>query len=170
MSNCKNHPPEAKCANCTLNFEISYKRKVGCRNHRENASCIHCQPPSLQCKRQEYRHVDYCNFMNKDEITDFVKQWISKGENRVGFLYGYYCEDPSYDEGIRAIVEAIYEPPQTGSWKGFELLVDHNESGVNMIARSLGMQKLGWIYTSRNTEQYMTPKEIIMATELQNKH
>lgn len=121
------------------------------------------QTPRVQARRLR-------PIYHKDEITDFVKQWVSKGENRVGFLYGYYCEDPDYDEGIRAIVEAIYEPPQTGSWKDFQLLKDHNESGVNMIARSMGMQKLGWIYTSRNTTQYMTPKEIIMAAEFQNKH
>jgi nuclear protein localization family protein 4 len=31
---------------------------------------------------------------------------------RVGFLYGYYAEDPNFLEGIRAVVEFIYEPPQ----------------------------------------------------------
>jgi nuclear protein localization family protein 4 len=170
MSNCKNHPPEARCPNCTLNFEVSYKKKTGCGRHRENASCIDCQPPNLQCKSQTYRHVDYVQFMNKPELDDFCNQWMSKGENRVGFLYGYYCEDPSYDEGIRAIVEAIYEPPQTGTWKDFELLHDLNASGVNMIARSLGLQKIGWIYTTRDTSIYMTPEKIIQAAEFQNKH
>ena len=29
----------------------------------------------------------------------------------MGFLYGYYAEDPNYKNGVRAIVEAIYEPP-----------------------------------------------------------
>lgn len=33
-------------------------------------------------------------------------------EIRVGILYGYYAEDPFYPKGIRAIVEAIYEPAQ----------------------------------------------------------
>jgi len=31
---------------------------------------------------------------------------------RVGFLYGYYAEDPYYKNGIRAVVEALYEPHQ----------------------------------------------------------
>jgi len=29
----------------------------------------------------------------------------------MGFLYGYYAEDPNYKGGVRAIIEAIYEPP-----------------------------------------------------------
>jgi len=29
----------------------------------------------------------------------------------MGFLYGYYAADPNYKDGIRAVVEAIYEPP-----------------------------------------------------------
>jgi len=29
----------------------------------------------------------------------------------VGYLYGYYAEDPVYNKGVRAIIEAIYEPP-----------------------------------------------------------
>lgn len=30
---------------------------------------------------------------------------------KVGWLYGYYTEDKNFEEGVRAIVEAIYEPP-----------------------------------------------------------
>ena len=40
----------------------------------------------------------------------------------MGWLYGsfwikeigYYAEDPNYVGGVRAIIEAIYEPPQKG--------------------------------------------------------
>lgn len=39
----------------------------------------------------------------------------------MGFLYGYYAEDPNYKNGIRAIVEAIYEPPQKGNFGSVEL-------------------------------------------------
>jgi hypothetical protein len=28
----------------------------------------------------------------------------------MGWLYGYYSEDPNYPEGVRVNVEAIYEP------------------------------------------------------------
>ena len=29
----------------------------------------------------------------------------------MGYLYGYYCEDPNFKGGVRAIVEFLYEPP-----------------------------------------------------------
>jgi len=55
--------------------------------------------------------------MNKSEISKFVGFWEKTGryEQRVGYLYGYYSEDPNYPEGVRVNVEAIYEPPQVGN-------------------------------------------------------
>jgi nuclear protein localization family protein 4 len=32
-------------------------------------------------------------------------------EQRMGWLYGYYSEDPNFPDGVRVNVEAIYEPP-----------------------------------------------------------
>ncbi len=45
----------------------------------------------------------------------------------MGFLYGYYAEDPNYKGGVRAIIEAIYEPPQLGDISGFKILFDEYE-------------------------------------------
>jgi hypothetical protein len=36
----------------------------------------------------------------------------------MGFLYGYYSEDPNYPDGVRVNVEAVYEPPQMGEMGG----------------------------------------------------
>lgn len=63
--------------------------------------------------------------MNVDALSNFVKYWVQKkqtAEQRVGFLYGYYAEDPHYKGGIRVIVEAIYEPKQKGTYNSFEIL------------------------------------------------
>ena len=49
---------------------------------------------------------------------------------RVGFLYGYYSEDPNYPEGVRVNIEAIYEPPQDGDINGFHILEDPAEEEV----------------------------------------
>jgi len=49
----------------------------------------------------------------------------------VGFLYGYYAEDVNYKGGVRAVVEAIYEPPQKGSVGSFELMMDPFENDLN---------------------------------------
>ncbi len=51
--------------------------------------------------------MDYVQFMNTVQIQDFVSYWVQKkktAEQRVGYLYGYYAEDPNYKGGIRVIV------------------------------------------------------------------
>lgn len=87
-------------------------------------------PPSINMKRQEYRHVDYVQFMNSAEISNFVNYWLNTFEERVGWLYGYYAEDPDYELGIRAVVEAIYEPPQVGTYNNVSILEDPFETQV----------------------------------------
>ena len=81
----------------------------------------------------------------------------------MGFLFGYYAEDPNYKNGVRAIVEAIYEPPQKGSVGGFELLMDPFEREVSLIASGLGLEKIGWIFTTINHDCFLSSEEIRMA-------
>jgi len=52
--------------------------------------------------------------MNNQQVHSFIDYWLGEKKEvmRVGFLYGYFAEDPYYKNGIRAIVEAIYEPHQ----------------------------------------------------------
>ena len=47
--------------------------------------------------------------MNYKELTGFVGHWQRSGmiEQRMGWLYGYYSEDPNYPEGVRINVEAV---------------------------------------------------------------
>jgi len=33
-------------------------------------------PQTIILKRQDYRHVDYVEFMNKGEISRFVNNWL----------------------------------------------------------------------------------------------
>jgi len=68
----------------------------------------------------------------------------------MGFLYGYYCEDPNYKGGVRAIIEAVYEPPQTGDINSVQLLSDPFEPHLERIAESLGFERIGWIITDIN--------------------
>ena len=48
----------------------------------------------------------------------------------MGILYGYYCEDPIYEKGVRAVIESIYEPPQINDINDTQLLEDPNENLV----------------------------------------
>jgi nuclear protein localization family protein 4 len=78
-------------------------------------------------------------------------------------MYGYYAEDPNYPDGVRCVVEAIYEPPQDGDMNGFHILDDPKEQIVEMIAQALGLEKVGWVFTSINHDIPLSSKEIRMA-------
>lgn len=62
---------------------------------------------------------------------------------RVGFLYGRFEEYTEVPLGIRAVVVAIYEPPQISSLLEVELMEDQEEeTAVGMVAKHLGLQKV----------------------------
>jgi nuclear protein localization family protein 4 len=80
-------------------------------------------------------------------------------EQRVGWLYGYYSEDPNFPEGVRCNVEAIYEPPQVGDVRGVQALDDPFRSNVDMLAESLQLERVGMIFTSLNQEKLFMTSE-----------
>jgi nuclear protein localization family protein 4 len=78
----------------------------------------------------------------------------------MGWAYGYYAEDPNFKGGVRAIIEAVYEPPQIGDISGFQLLNDDHENLVNMVASALSLEKIGWIYTTLSHDTFMDAETI----------
>ena len=42
----------------------------------------------------------------------------------MGWLYGWYAEDPNFKRGVRVLIEGIYEPPQMSSFNGVKLMKD----------------------------------------------
>ena len=75
----------------------------------------------------------------------------------MGYLYGYYSEDPNFPDGVRVNVEAIYEPPQIGSIDGAQPLDDPLRSKADMIAESLSLERVGYIFTTLNKDKvFMT--------------
>jgi nuclear protein localization family protein 4 len=100
--------------------------------------------------------------MNFKEMSMFVGFWQQSGcmEQRMGWLYGYYSEDPNYPEGVRVNIEAVYEPPQIGEINGVEPLEDPNQTKIDMIANSLSLEKVGMIFTSINHDTFLTSHDI----------
>lgn len=87
---------------------------------------------------------------------------------RVGFMYGYYAEDPNFKEGIRAVMEFIYEPPQDNHFNDFHILEDpENDFYVDEISHALGMERIGWVFTSLTNDCFLTSKELIAAAKFQ---
>lgn len=51
-------------------------------------------------------------FENGQIVERFLNFWRKNGHQRIGFLYGRYEAYDGAPLGIRAVVSAIYEPPQ----------------------------------------------------------
>lgn len=54
-------------------------------------------------------------FENASLVERFLNYWRSTGHQRIGYLYGRYEVHSDVPLGIRAVVAAIYEPPQVHS-------------------------------------------------------
>jgi hypothetical protein len=78
---------------------------------------------------------------------------------------------------VRAIVQALYVPPQERLPSGVRFLMDPNEKYVPEVAEALGLEPVGWVVTTqfREGEQYhgkvlMSGPEMRIAARLQQKY
>ncbi|XP_054717743.1 nuclear protein localization protein 4 homolog [Uloborus diversus] len=166
---------------------ISCKIKSGCKEHLPwpQGICTKCQPNAITLNRQTYRHVDNIVFENPFLVERFLNYWRCTGHQRVGILYGYYEPHKDVPLGIKATVCAIYEPPQDGSKDCIKFLPDEKAKIVDKIAESLGLAKVGWIFTDLIAEDlqkgtvknirninshFLSAQECIMAGHFQNQH
>ena len=69
-------------------------------------------PPHTHTLIQNYRHVDNVMFDDGSVVDRFIEAWRRSGQQRIGYLIGQYKEYSDVPLGIRAVVSAIYEPPQ----------------------------------------------------------
>ncbi|XP_076756687.1 nuclear protein localization protein 4 homolog [Xylocopa sonorina] len=167
--------------------DISCRIKTGCKDHPPwpRGICSKCQPSSITLNRQTYRHVDNVMFENSSLVERFLNYWRSTGHQRIGFLYGRYEIHTDVPLGIRAVVAAIYEPPQESTKNSIRLLPDEKEGVVDELARLLNLKRVGWIFTDliaddikkgtvkhvRNIEShFLSAQECIMAGYFQNKY
>lgn len=169
FAKCKNHNADQKCSNCLVDLDQDYKVKMDCKNHEPypKGMCSKCIPPLVNVARQEYRHVDYASFMNYKETQGFIRYWLEHINQRVGQVYGYYAEDPVYPKGVRAVVEAIYEPPQESGFNEGIVLDDPFEVHVSMLADALGLERIGWLFTTYHKDMFLSSQELLEAAKRQ---
>ena len=167
--------------------DVTCRLKSGCVRHPPwpKGICSACQPKAMTLNRQPYRHVDHIVFENASIVERFLNFWRTTGNQRIGFLYGRYDRHLNVPLGIKAVVTAIYEPPQESTRHSVKLLTDAHQNVADEIANRLGLSCVGWIFTDllsediskgsvhhlRNADShFLTAQECIMAGHFQHLH
>ncbi|KAI5955941.1 NPL4 [Candida jiufengensis] len=128
------------------NFAIDLKCNEGHKSYPKGI-CSKCQPSPITLQLQKFRMVDHLEYSSHSILNDFINVWRTSGYQRFGYLYGRYEKFDKVPMGIKAIVEAIIEPPQNDEIDGLTLLKWDDESLVDSIAAKLGIYKVGIVFT-----------------------
>ncbi|ODQ78501.1 hypothetical protein BABINDRAFT_85393 [Babjeviella inositovora NRRL Y-12698] len=134
--------PPLDASNFTVDFQ--------CRNGHKpypGGICSKCVPSAITLQLQQFRMVDHVEFSDSTIVNDFIEAWRISGLQRIGYLYGTYEAYDKVPLGIKAVVQAIYEPPQTNEGDGLKLEAWEDEKHVDELASRLGIYKVGVIFT-----------------------
>ncbi|XXZ98084.1 nuclear protein localization protein 4 [Meyerozyma guilliermondii] len=147
--------------------------------------CSKCQPPVITLQQQQFRMVDHVEFADSGILNDFIDVWRQTGVQRFGFMFGRYEVFDKVPLGIKAVVEAIYEPPQAGETDGITLLPWENQELVLKVAEKLNLYPVGIAFTDltdsgarngtvlckRHKDTYfLSCLEVLMAARFQIEH
>jgi nuclear protein localization protein 4 homolog len=133
---------------------LSYKVKVPCPSGGHPSwpagICTSCQPSAITLQSQPFRMVDHLEIASMDIVDRFLQAWRKTGLQRFGWLIGRYVAYDKVPMGVKAVVEAIHEPPQQGELDGLTLgLPWEDEARIRELGGSAStpLSIVGYIYT-----------------------
>ncbi|BGP15193.1 nuclear protein localization protein 4 [Rhodosporidiobolus nylandii] len=132
--------------------EESYRVAVPCSSGSHPnwpaGICTKCQPSAVTLSRQTYRMVDHVEFANAELVGGMVDFWRKTATQRFGYLLGSYAPYDKVPMGVKAVVEAIHEPPQEPHADGITVGFPwEEESKVEALAEACGLKVVGVIFT-----------------------
>ncbi|KAK4702731.1 nuclear protein localization protein 4, partial [Phenoliferia sp. Uapishka_3] len=152
--------------------------------------CTKCQPSAVTLTRQTYRLVDHVEFAKPEIVEGLLSFWRTTGTQRFGYLLGRYEPYEEVPMGIKAVVEAVHEPPQEPHADGVAVGFPwEDEARVEQLAAACGLKVVGMIYTDLTADTtpegkkegkvlpkrhansfFLSSLEVIFSAALQRKH
>lgn len=130
--------------------EPDFSIDLNCHNGHSpypNGICSKCQPAPITLQQQAFRMVDHVEFADHSVLNDFIDAWRQTGMQRYGIFYGRYEPYDKVPLGIKAVVEAIYEPPQACELDGITILEWKDQEAVDATAKAMGLYQVGAVFT-----------------------
>ncbi|QRV74022.1 nuclear protein localization protein 4 [Ceratobasidium sp. AG-Ba] len=172
---------------------LSYRVANPCpRGHPPwpNGICSACQPSAITLQQQPYRTVDHLELTSPDIVDAFLRAWRATGRQRFGWMIGRFVPHELVPMGIKAVVEAIFEPPQEGDVDGLTIEEGHIwdvDANVKELAALCagGLQVVGMIWTDLTADEkdrtksickrhagsyFLSAQETLFAAAVQQRH